>query len=99
MNIQHLSDSLRRLSDTDDVKMARVMAHSTFDRLWKSGHMTRSQAYAWLAQSMGLTKENAHIAKFNLEQCNQVKKLVDEYTFHEYARASIRVLKRDYFMD
>lgn len=99
MDIKNLAACLNRLSETDDVKMARVMAHSTFDQLWKSGHMTRSQAYAWLAHNMCMTKENAHIANFNLEQCNQVKKLVAEYTFHNYVRASIKVLKRDYSLD
>jgi len=63
----------------DLVKRARQEAHKEFDLLWKFGHMTRSEAYAWLASKMQLPGELAHIKQFNREQCDQVKKHVKAY--------------------
>jgi hypothetical protein len=84
MNLQHLAASLRQLQPEDDVKLARGMAHIAFDRLWKSGHMTRSQAYAWLAYRMGMSKEQAHIANFSVEQCRYVEKITKHFLPHLY---------------
>ncbi len=72
MDIQTLAASLRRMSDTDDVKLARGHAHIAFDKLWKSGHMSRSQAYAWLAHELGMSRKRAHIENFDVAQCKYV---------------------------
>lgn len=48
-------------------------AHALFDPLWKSKKMSRSEAYAYLQEIMGMTPEQAHIGKFDVEDC---KKLV-----------------------
>ncbi|WP_279239691.1 zinc-finger-containing protein [Scytonema sp. UIC 10036] len=37
--------------------------------------MSRDEAYKWLCEQMGLTREKAHIAMFNEQQCRQVIKL------------------------
>jgi hypothetical protein len=50
-------------------KLYRQAAHAVFDLLWRSGRLTRSEAYAWMARSMGLTREEAHIARFTAYQC------------------------------
>jgi hypothetical protein len=47
-------------------------AHSAFDALWRSGLMTRSRAYEWLAWEMGVSMGNAHIAKFSISQCKEL---------------------------
>lgn len=57
-------------------KGLRVEAHEVFDRLWKLGLMDRGQAYAWLAASMGLTREEAHIGMFDAERCRRTIALV-----------------------
>lgn len=44
--------------DTHD---ARKAAHAAFDPIWKSGHMSRSQAYAELARRMGLHPKDCHM--------------------------------------
>ena len=62
-----------------NTKEARIEAHEVFDALWKSGHMKRPQAYAWLAQSMGLPSDETHIGKFTEEQCGHVVALVEDY--------------------
>jgi hypothetical protein len=34
--------------------------------------MTRKEAYKWLYETMRVSKEDGHIAKFNEEQCRQL---------------------------
>lgn len=58
------------------VNPARIRAHEVFDELWKSGLMSRKAAYAWLARAMELPPGRAHIAQFNVEQCERVVELV-----------------------
>lgn len=43
-----------------------------FDFLWESGGMTRTAAYRFLAQRMGLPAEACHISKFTVDQCARV---------------------------
>lgn len=56
----------------------RKKCHEAFDKKWKSGEMTRDEAYAWLAQVMQLSPESAHIAKFNGRQCNRLLWLLNQ---------------------
>lgn len=58
-----------------ETKLWRMRAHIEFDRLWKSGEMSRNKAYCVMRELMGMTEDEAHIAKFNSEQC---RKLVTE---------------------
>lgn len=60
---------------TPEVKAARIRAHDAFDKLWNEGDMRRDGAYAWLAQTMGLKSEQAHIGVFDVEQCTKVVEL------------------------
>lgn len=53
---------------------ARAVAHDVFDALWKSGRMSRTQAYSALAQHMRMTKDQCHIQRFNVNQCIEVIK-------------------------
>lgn len=53
-------------------KEARMRAHDVFDKYWKQRKMTRKAAYRWLQYQMSMTKEECHIAKFNIEQCEAV---------------------------
>lgn len=50
-------------------KRKRIEAHDAFDQIWKSEFMTRGQAYAWLADRMGLPE--VHFGAFNAEQCDE----------------------------
>ena len=36
-------------------------AHAAFDPIWKSGYMSRTDAYVWLQRVTGLTSEEAHM--------------------------------------
>lgn len=62
---------LGRLADKA-LRAAKMRAHAAFDPSWKSGHMSRAQAYAWLAGQLGLDKKSCHIGMFDVEMCNRV---------------------------
>lgn len=55
-------------------KNARINAHAMFDRLWQGSKpkMTRKEAYRYLQRIMGMTKEEAHIGHFTIEQCQEL---------------------------
>lgn len=68
--------ALGRLADRE-LRKWKQMAHTAFDPLWRRGKMTsRDAAYYWLADQMGISKREAHIGKFNVDQCKQVIELV-----------------------
>jgi hypothetical protein len=55
-----------------ELRRAKQAAHAAFDPLWKSGQMSRKEAYAKLAEKMGLTPQETHIGMFDVEQCKTV---------------------------
>lgn len=57
----------------------RIKAHKSFDRLWKDGHMSRNQAYKWLAERHETSRRKAHIGLFDNAQCEQTIEFVDEW--------------------
>lgn len=69
---------LGRLANRD-LRRWRNRAHAAFDPLWQQGRYRRrrNDAYAWLAGKMGLTKEETHIAMFDVEQCKQVIQIMN----------------------
>lgn len=58
----------------DELRKWRHKAHNEFDKLWKgtTRKMTRYNAYGWLSKQMNLTRDETHIALFEIEQCKQV---------------------------
>jgi len=61
-------------------KQARMAAHRLFDRLWKRKTMRRKEAYKWMRKTMGMTSDEAHIGRFDQEQCIElITKVHDEY--------------------
>jgi ssDNA-binding Zn-finger/Zn-ribbon topoisomerase 1 len=54
----------------------RKRAHEVFDQIWKEKVLTRQDAYRWMQEAMGLSSENAHIAKLTAEQCEKLILLV-----------------------
>lgn len=55
-----------------DTRVARMLAHNAFDRLWQKGHMTQGEAYEWLQQTFKLSPEQAHIGLFTKAQCEDL---------------------------
>lgn len=58
---------------------ARIEAHKFFDQLFSGPkrQMSEPEAYAWMAREMGLSPEDAHIARFDIKQCLQLVRLVN----------------------
>lgn len=67
---------LGRLANPE-LRSWKKAAHRAFDPLWKSSRMTRNEAYRWLQKTMGLTKEEGHIGKFDVDQCRRLIELID----------------------
>lgn len=55
-----------------DLRHKRIEAHKVFDRMWKSGLMTKWQAYQWMQAKFGLNANQAHIAKFSEYMCGRL---------------------------
>jgi ssDNA-binding Zn-finger/Zn-ribbon topoisomerase 1 len=53
-------------------KDARIRAHAAFDSFWRARDWRRGQAYAWMQQALGLAKDEAHIGRFDIEQCEKL---------------------------
>lgn len=58
----------------------RIAAHGAFDRLWMQpgACMEREQAYQWMMYALGLTRAQAHIGRFDAEQCRRLITKVKE---------------------
>lgn len=61
------------------LRLKRMETHSIFDAFWKNGVMSRTQAYRWLSEQMGLSEECTHIGSFEMDACEQVIRLCREY--------------------
>lgn len=59
------------------LRKAKVRAHEAFDQLWRSGALTRTFAYEWLAKQMGLSAAECHIGMFDVEQCERVVAIIE----------------------
>lgn len=57
-----------------ELRRWKIAAHNAFDPLWRFGPFRgqRNNAYAWLAEQMGLPKEKTHIGMFDVAECQQV---------------------------
>lgn len=53
-------------------RLARQLAHLAFDSLWKSGRMTRKEAYKWLSDTLCMAPEKCHIGMMNSEEAMAV---------------------------
>jgi ssDNA-binding Zn-finger/Zn-ribbon topoisomerase 1 len=57
---------------------ARVRAHFVFDKVWKERLKSRREAYRWMRDAMGLSASQAHIGRFDRDQCDHLMALVYE---------------------
>lgn len=74
---------LGRLANAELQQMKRK-AHASFDPLWRGkSAFTRKAAYEWLAEQMGLPKEQTHIGMFDVDQCRKVIRICREAKRHE----------------
>jgi ssDNA-binding Zn-finger/Zn-ribbon topoisomerase 1 len=53
-----------------ETKQARIRAHEAFDQLWRDKLLpSRKAAYRWMQEALALSKEDAHIGRFSIDQC------------------------------
>lgn len=62
---------LGRLANAE-LRQARQGAHAIFDSLWRSGEMTRPEAYVWLANALHIQVGRCHIGWMDVDNCNRV---------------------------
>ena len=53
--------------------------------LFRSGRMTRTGAYRWLAEELHLRPDRAHIGGFEMDQCQRVIELCEKWNNEEAA--------------
>jgi hypothetical protein len=58
------------------LRAARTSAHKAFDPIWEQGLMTKTDAYAWLSQALGIPRHECHIGLMKLEDCVRVGQVV-----------------------
>lgn len=68
---------LGRLANPE-LKRLKQDAHAAFDPLWKSGKLTRKEAYAWLSHAMDIDPNACHIGMFNEDLCRKVVKVCND---------------------
>lgn len=61
------------------LRIKRMDTHEAFDSIWLSRKMSRSAAYHKLAEAMGIPVKLCHIGCFDIEQCNKVIEIVNEW--------------------
>jgi hypothetical protein len=69
---------LGRLADRE-LREWKKRAHAAFDPLWKSGRITRPEAYKHLQELMGMTADQAHIGKFDVAECMALVEALIEF--------------------
>lgn len=74
------------------LRLLKKEAHKAFDPIWKSGLMTRKEAYMWLADMLHIENEVCHIGMFDVKQCQktiymcrkQKNKVIEDYRTKHY---------------
>ena len=62
---------LGRLANAE-LRGYKSAAHAAFDPSWKDRWMSRSDAYKWLSERLGIKKEDCHIGMFDIDMCKKV---------------------------
>lgn len=65
---------LGRLANAE-LRAEKKAVHDAFDPIWKHGGMRRAQAYAKLAELLGIESNDCHIGMFDVEMCRRARAL------------------------
>lgn len=57
---------------------ARTRSKKPFELIWRD-HMTRGQAYAWLAQQLGIPGDQCHFGLFDIDRCHQARLACEQF--------------------
>jgi hypothetical protein len=61
-----------------NLRSLRIRAHRKFDLVWKTGIMSREDAYRWLADMFCLGLGDAHIGMFGEYRCSRLIEECDQ---------------------
>lgn len=75
------------------LRALRIKAHNNFDRLYKTGMMSKQEAYKWLADLIGAPMSEAHIGHLGEYYCNEVIKKTNELFVLHRKKASEKFSK------
>lgn len=62
---------------------ARTRIKPLFNKLWKEDGMTRSQAYQWLSDQLGIPAAACHFGLFSKEMCGKAEEALKAYLMHQ----------------
>jgi len=66
-----------------ETRDARLAVKGVFNRIWQDKHMSRSEAYRFLAKRMQISdrdaKRDCHIALFDVAQCRKAQSICTDY--------------------
>lgn len=63
------------------LRSLRRELHHIFDTIWKSGSLTRSGAYSWLADKLSFPIRECHIGLFNEDICTQAISILKKHGY------------------
>lgn len=66
-------------------RQARIKAHASFNPIYESGQMGQKEAYIWLQHAMSLSPRDAHIARFNRQQCLFLIDLIERRVYEGFS--------------
>ena len=69
---------------TTEMREARKRCKSPFEALYKSGRLTRSDAYKRLAEKLGIEHEACHFGWFDVEMCLKAEQAAREIFIEIY---------------
>lgn len=86
---------LGRLAN-ERLRTLKMEAHKQFDPIWKSGLLSRKEAYKWLATMLNIPIDECHIGMFDIKMCqrvihlcrNQNNSTINSYRDKEYGGQS-----------
>ncbi len=55
-----------------NTRKLRIQVHKHFDLLWRTGSLTRREAYGKMAETLGISINNCHIGMFTSDRCYKV---------------------------
>jgi len=70
------------------LRALRMACHYSFDKTWKTRrrrkNAARTRAYRWLQAEMNLTEQEAHIGRFDVEQCKKLLSIMNKMTLEQF---------------
>lgn len=74
-----LAEAARAYATKPRMTRLRDLTPQVFDQLWLYGYMSRDDAYVWMASTLELPADLAHIAKLSRNQLAELRAAVKRY--------------------